>query len=93
MPDDAKAGEIRKLRSELGLTRQEMADMLEVSRAEVRGWEQGERAPSPAHQVILKKLRERAQQGDEGHFARKLLEATAGGGVAALLMRLFSSDD
>jgi DNA-binding transcriptional regulator YiaG len=58
-----KSGEIRSLRKRLGLTQQELAELVSANRVTIARWETGVSRPTGAYLNLLKILAEQATQG------------------------------
>lgn len=61
---------MREMRKTLGLSQQELADVLGVNRVSVARWETGERTPSRMAQFFLQHLL-RCESGGKDHGEKK----------------------
>lgn len=81
--------EIKNLRSDLGTTQAELAEIVGVSSGTVARWETGGRIPNQHAQAILQKLRERADRENGPSLGESLLKIAGTAGLVALMAKIF----
>jgi transcriptional regulator with XRE-family HTH domain len=90
-------GEIKRIRSDLGLNQKEFGQLLDVSRPTVQRWETGKTSPGQMKVNIMRQLHKKAKEkGRSMDWIETLLFLAGAGAFGVLLGKIFddmNSDD
>lgn len=96
MPQDMRPEDIRQLRKDTGLSRENFARLFSVSPVAITYWENGSRNPPAiylAHLMTLRQKVDAMKKANEDDIGDTLLKLMVAGGIIAFFVWLFNSDN
>lgn len=88
--------EIRQLRKDTGLSRENFARLFSVSPVTITYWENGQRNPPAIYMAHLLTLRQKVngmQANNDDNIGTTLLQLMVAGGIIAFFVWLFNNND